>query len=210
MRDLAAVLIYLDRKHLRRAARLGDRDREQSDRAAAGDRHRLRRDVARQRGVHRIAQRVEDRRVFLRDFGVELPDVGFRDTNEFGEGAVGVYADDLHVLADVRLACSALQTLAAGDMHLGGYEITFFNAGDFVPDCRHVPAELMSWNEGRMDPVLRPGVPVVNVQVGAANARDLYFDENIGGADLRDLDFAHLGSGFRLRLHDRQHGIGHV
>ena len=63
----------------------------------------------------------------LRDRRVELPDIALGNDDVFGERAVGVDADDLHVLADVRLADAALQALAAGHVHLGGDEVAFLH-----------------------------------------------------------------------------------
>ncbi len=67
------------------------------------------------------------RGVLARDRRIELPDIGLGNDDVFGEGAVGVDADDLHVLADVRFAGAALQALAAGDVHLGGDEVAFLH-----------------------------------------------------------------------------------
>ena len=157
------------------------RDGEQADGAASGDGDALGGDLAGQHGVHGVAQRVEDGRVLLRDRRIELPDVDLGNDDVFGEGAVGVDADDLHVLADVRLADAALQALAAGHVHLGGDEVAFLHAGDIVADGLDGAAELVAGNERRMNAALRPLVPLINVQVGAADGGHLDLDQDVGG-----------------------------
>ena len=137
----------------------------------------------------------------------QMFDLGNDDV--FGEGAVGVHADDLDVLADVRFADAALQALAAGHVHLGGDEIAFLHAGDLVADGLHRAAELVSGNERRMNAALRPLVPVVNVQVGAADGGDLDLDQDVGAAELRFGNFADLGARRGLRLYNGKHGIRH-
>ena len=110
----------------------------------------------------------------------------------FGEGAVGVHADDLHVLADVGFAGAALQALAAGHVHLGGNEVAFLDAGDFIAERRHFSAEFVPGNQRGMNAVLRPAVPFVNVQVGAADGRNLHLDQHIRPAKGRNFDLADL------------------
>ena len=156
-----------------------------------------------------IAQRIENRGVFLWDGGIKLPDVRLRNDHVLGEGAIGIYADDLHVLADVSFAGAALQALAAGHVHLGGNEVAFLDAGDFIAECGHLAAELMPWNQRRMNAVLRPAIPVVDVQVGAADGCDLHLDQNVGPAESWDLYLANFRAGCGFWLYHSEHRGGH-
>ncbi len=88
---------------------------------------------------------------------------------------VGVDADDLHVLADVGFAGAALQTLAAGDVHLGGNKIPFFYARDFIAERDDFPAEFVPGDERRVNTPLGPAVPLVNMEVSAADGSDFDF-----------------------------------
>ncbi len=166
-------------------------------------------DLARQHGVHRVAQRVEDGRVLLGDRRVELPDVGLGNDDVLGEGAVGVDADDLHVLADVRLADTALQALAARDVHFSGDEVAFLDAGHFVADGLDRAAEFVTGNQGRMNAALRPLVPLINMQIGAADGRRLDFDQHIGRAILRYRNFADFCARRGRGLNNSKHSIRH-
>ncbi len=64
---------------------------------------------------------------------------------------------------------SDASALAARHMHLGRDEVALLDAGDLIAERGYFPAELMPRNQRGMNAVLRPAVPVVNVQVGAAN-----------------------------------------
>src|SRR5262249_29949964 len=123
LRELAPVVVDLERKDFGRAAGPGYSDTEEPDRPAADHSHRLGRNLPGQNGVHGVTQWIEYAGIIGRNRRVDLPDVGFGNLDELGEGAVGVYADDLHVLADVGLAGAALIAFAAGHVHLGGDEV---------------------------------------------------------------------------------------
>ena len=159
--------------------------------------------------MNRVAERVKNGGVFLRDSRIELPDIRFRDDHVFRECAIAIYADNLHVLADVGFAGAALQALAASDVHFGGNKIAFPNAGDFVTEGDHFSAEFVARNQRRMDAVLRPAVPIVDVEIGTADGRRLDFDQHVGAPEAGDLNFTNLSTRRCLRLDDRQHGFRH-
>src|ERR1035441_6100749 len=207
--DLAAMFVDFERVNLCGSAGARHGDGEQPDRAATGDGYALGRDVARQHGVHRVAQRVEDRRVLFRNRGIEFPDIRLGNDHVLGEGAVGVDADDLHMLADVRLADAALQALAARHVHFGGDEVARLDAGDFVAHGFDRAAELVAGNQRWMNAALRPLVPLVNVEVGAADGRHLDLDQYVGQAELRLGNFADFYARRRRGLNDGKHGIRH-
>ena len=162
------MFIHLEGEDLCGATGASDGDGEQADRAAAGDRNALGGDVAGEHGVYRVAQRIEDAGVFLRNRGIQLPDVRLGDDYEFGERAIGVDADNFYVLADVRFANPALEAFAAGHVHLGRDKIAFLHAGDVFAHGFDDPAKLMSGDERRMNAPLRPLIPLVDMEVGAA------------------------------------------
>src|SRR5205085_5094861 len=135
-----------------------------------------------------------------RDAGIQLPDIGLGDHHVLGESAVSIDADDFHVLADVGFAGAALQAFAAGDVHLGGNEIAFFHARDFIAVGNDFAAELVPGNERRMNAPLGPAIPLVDVEVGAADGSDFHFDQNIRASEAWDLDLANLGAGAGLRF----------
>ena len=60
-----------------------------------------------------------------------------------------------------------------------------------------------------MDPPLCPSVPLVNVQIGAADGRDLDLHQNFRASELRNLNLADLGAGGGTRFQNCLHNIWH-
>jgi hypothetical protein len=96
------------------------------------------------------------------------------------------------MLADVRLTGAALQAFAAGHVHFGGDEVTLLHAGDLVADGFDDAAEFVSRNQWRMNTPLRPLVPIVDMEIGAADGSDLDFNQYVGSANLGLGDFANF------------------
>src|SRR5262249_49151230 len=165
----AAMIVDLQGKDLARAAGPRHGDGKQPDGPATDHRYCLSRDLTGQDRVHGVSKGIEHAGVVGRYLRIDLPDVRFGEFYVLGESAVGVDADDLHVLADVRFAGPALIALAAGDMHLRRHKIAFLDCGDVLAPGNDVPAEFMSGDQGRLDAVLRPLVPVINMEIGTAD-----------------------------------------
>ena len=94
-------------------------------------------------------------------------------------------------------------------MHFGGNKIALLDAGDLIPISCDLAAEFMSWNQRRMNAVLRPAVPVVDVQIGTANRGDLDLYQHIGTPKRGNFHFANFRPGRGFWLDHRQHGCGH-
>ncbi len=203
------MLVDLEGEDLRGSTGTCNGDGEQADGPASRDGHGFGGDVAGEDCMYRIAQRVENRCILLRNGRVELPDIALGDNDILGEGTIGVDTNDLYVLTDVRFSNAALQALAAGDVHLGRDEVAFLHAGDVFAYGFHDAAKLVAGDERRVNTTLSPLVPVVDVQVGAADRSDLDIDEDFIGSKFGAGNFTDLCAGSRLRLYDSKHGIGH-
>ena len=123
LRQLELRRIHVDRVDGQRARGARNLDRHQADRADAGDHHALDADAGRHHRVHGVAERIEDRRALVGNRRVEPPDVILRHRDVLGERAVAIDADDLHVLADMRLAGAAEPAREVGDVTFGGHSI---------------------------------------------------------------------------------------
>ena len=55
-----------------------------------------------------------------------------------------------------------------------------------------------------------PGIPVIDVNVCAANGSYFDFDEDFIRAELGDLDVLYFRPSFRFGLHDGKHCVCHV
>src|SRR5215831_12131982 len=108
-----------------------------------------------------------------------MPAVVLRNSHEFSPRTGTIHADTLRVWTKMAPAREAIATMSAGDVafahdqvalckpfHMIAYIID--NAYKLMPDChRH------------RNRLLRPGVPVVDVQVRAADGRFQHADQHI-------------------------------
>jgi hypothetical protein len=155
--------------------------------------------------VHGVSQRVEDRRVVHRNGRVNFPDVGLGNLDEIGEAAVGVNPDDANVLADVSLAGAALVAQAAGNVHFRGDKITLADGSHFRADLFHHAAEFVAEDQRRMNAPSRPAVPLVDVQVGAADRGGAHANQNVLQPDFGNRHAFQARSRLRFRLDDGLH-----
>ena len=208
--QLAAMRIHFRGKDHGGAASARDVDSHQADRPGAGDDHILRGDFSGQHGVHRVSERIQNRGVVLGNRRINFPDIADGNNYEFGEAAVGVYPDDFHILADVRLAHAAGAAVSAIDMHFGADEVARLHGGDFGADFFHMAAELVAERHRRMNARSGPAVPAVNVQVGAANGSGAHADQNFDGPRRGNRDGFELRSALGTHLAQSFHrGCGH-
>ena len=67
--------------------------------------------------------------------------------------------------------------------------------------------ELVAGDHGYGDGLGRPVVPIVDVDIGAANGVLEHADEHVVDADLGDGHFFEPEAGCRVALHERAHGL---
>src|SRR5262249_59816711 len=113
--------------------------------------------------------RVEDGLHVARDVRVVDPDVGHRHGDVFGECAGALHADALRVLAQVAAAGQAVAAVAADDVPLGADDLAGVEVLDVGTDLDDAADELVADDQRHRDGALRPGVPLPDVQVGAAD-----------------------------------------
>src|ERR1700683_3204817 len=90
-------------------------------------------------------------------------------------------------------------TFAAHD--IAGVEVSYVRSG-----FDDLPGELMSDGHGNGDSALRPFVPVVNVEIGSANAGSAHADQDGVDADGGDRDFFQPESRLRFAFYECFHG----
>src|SRR6185295_12833564 len=137
--------------------------------------------------------------------GIEMPDVGGGHRDEVGEAAVAIDADDLRVGTDVRVAGATQVAASAHDVSFGGHPIALLHIGDEAAHLHHVAGELVADGEWRPAAALRPGVPVVDVHIGAAHTRAPHLDHDLIVANHRLAHVAQLESGTGSGFHQRSH-----
>src|SRR5450759_5285701 len=172
----------------------------------AGDQHVLAQHRKGERGVHRVAEGVEDGGDVEIDSLVMTPDIGHRQRDVFGESAWPVYADPHGVGAQVAPAGEAVAAAAANHVAFPADQIAREEIGD-IGTHRFNPAdELVADRHGHGNRLLRPIVPLEDVDVGAADAGLQYANQDVVDADLRDDDVlqpqAWLADAFDQSFHD--------
>src|SRR6185437_4823350 len=92
-----------------------------------------------------------------------------RHRDVFGEAAVAVDADDLRVRTDVGVAGATEEAASVDDVPFGGHTIALVYVGHEAADLHDIAGELVADDDRWFDAALRPGVPAVDVDVGAAD-----------------------------------------
>jgi hypothetical protein len=144
-----------------------------------------------------VAHRVVDSADVVADRVVEVPDIRRRHRDVLGEAAVAIDADDFRVRANVCVAGAAEKTASVNDVTFGGDAITFLDVRHQAPDLGDVARELMADDKRRLASSSRPIVPVVDVDIGPADARAADADQDFVVPDLRfrNVPQNHPGSG---------------
>ena len=182
-RQLAPIGVRLADDDVARAGVAGDGRRHQPDRAGAADQHVLAEDRERERGVDRVAERVEDRGDLLVDARPVVPDVGHRQRDVLGERAVAADAEPDRVGAQVAPAGQAVPAAAAHDVTLARDEVARMEVGHVATDLDDLADELVADDERRLDRPGGPRIPRLDVEVRAADARLVDPDQDVVDAD---------------------------
>ena len=114
-----------------------------------------------------------------------VPDVRHRQRDQLGERARPVDADAARVRAQVAAAGHAVAAAAADDVALAADDVAGVEVAHVRPDRDDLADELVADRHRHRDRLLRPGVPLVDVQVGAADAGAADADQDVVDAVLR-------------------------
>ena len=124
---------------------------------------------------------------------------------KFRERALTIHADALRVRAKMTPAGETVSAMSADDVTFAGDEIarrkTFHAIADAIDDAD----EFMADDHRHRDRLLRPRVPVINVNVGAADRVFMNPNEDIVAADFRNRNFFEPQTRLGFALHDRLH-----
>ncbi len=193
------------------ASGAGDGDSHEADRADAGDKDAAAADAGGHDGVHGVAEGIEDGGNVVGDVGVDGPDVFFGDGDEFGEAAFGVDAENIDLFADVAVAGAAGLTHAAADVPFSTDALADGGAGDGGADGVDAADEFVAGGDADLHAAAAPGVPFVDVAVGAADAGVRDGDQHVAGADLGDRRVGlEPEAGFVFEFADGEHGGGNA
>src|ERR1700722_2320540 len=104
-------------------------------------------------------------------------------------------------------AGAAIAAMPASDMSLAGYAIAGMKAAHLAAHLDDFSGIFVTDGHGHGYCLLRPGIPVVNVHIGATDGGAMHFDEYIIVAYGRFRDILHPDAGFRAGLDECFHGF---
>src|SRR5579875_3987821 len=119
--------------------------------------------------MHSIAERLLNRGNAVIDLFAGFPGHAFGNSDILGKRAVAVYADNLHILADMRLPGAALVAVAAGNMGFRRDEIAGNELGYLVADLDDLAGKLMTKDTRGGHAALRPHIPLIDMHVCATD-----------------------------------------
>ena len=183
-----------------------DRDRHAADRTGTGHEHVLAEDREREGGVHGVSERVEDRGHLVGDARPVVPDVRHGQRDVLGERAGALDAEADRVGAQVATARHAVATAPADDVPFAAHTLAGREAGDVRAHLDDLAHELVADHERDRDRPLRPRVPAVDVDVGAADPRRADPDEHVVDPDLGLGDVLEPDPRLGAALDERLHG----
>ncbi len=138
-----------------------------------------------------------------------MPAIRLGNGDELGPGAIAIYADALRVRAKMTTPGEAIAAMPAGDVAFAGDEVAFGKTFDVIADKIDNADKLVADGHRDRDRLLRPRVPVVNVNVGSADRRLQNADEDIVAFDLWDGNFFQPKSGPGAAFDDGLHCFLH-
>ncbi len=100
-----------------------------------------------------------------------LPHVHHRQHDVFGEGAGAIHSHALRVRAQVAPPGQTIAAAPADHVPFPADQIAGMKIGDVGADFHDFSAEFVPDDQRHVNRVLRPLIPIVNVQVGAADSR---------------------------------------
>ena len=199
-RQLETVLVNVSDHHVTRADVFRHRRRHHADRTGAGDQHVFPHQIEGERGVHGVAEWVEDGRQVIRDIVGNFKGVKGRDHQILGKAARAVDAHADGVAAQVGTARAAVTAVAAGDMPFAGDAVANLKAAHFLTNPHHFADIFVTDHHRHRNGLLRPLIPVVDVHVGPANGGLADFNQQIVMADFRFRYVGHPDAFFRFQF----------
>ncbi len=160
-----------------------DRRRHDTDRAGTGDEHVFAKDFERQGSVHGVAERIEYRRDIEIDVFVVFPDIRVRHGHVFGKTAVGIDAVAERIRTFVTTARETITTTPAYQMAFDTDDVADVEVVDVRANFDDLADEFVPQDRRNLDRRLRPRVPVIDMNIRAANAGLRHLNQHIVDAD---------------------------
>ena len=128
---------------------------------------------------------IEDRRDLARNWARVLPDVHHRQDDIFSESACPVHAHAQCMRAKMAASGETIAATATDDVTFAAYQLADLQVGDVRSHGDNLADELMADGQTHGDGCARPCIPLINMQIGPADA-------GVEDPNLHVID-AHLG-----------------
>jgi hypothetical protein len=204
--EVEAVVVDVGDDDVAGAEIAADAGGDDADGAGAGDQHVLADDVERQRAVGGVAVGIEEGGDLRGDLRRDQPQVLRGHADVFGEGAVAVDADAAGMGAEMAAAGAAVAALAAGEVAFGRDTVADLVVVDARTHFDDAADELVADDKAGRDRALGPFIPLIDVEVGAADGGLLDLDEHLVHAGRRRRHALHPDALLGPALHQGLHG----
>ena len=209
-REIEPIRIHVGDHDFARAGHFGDRHRHATDWSRAGDEHVFADQIERQGGMDGVAKWIGTGNHIERDLRIAPPEIRARHRDIFGEAAGPIHADAFRVRAKMTPPGETVAAMTTNDVAFGGDDFAWRKIVDSAADSIDHADEFMTDHHRHRDRLLRPRIPVVNMNVGAAD-RGLWTRMRTSSVQLPELEplpaKTRFGSTFHKRLHRLAHGV---
>ena len=202
----AAVLIGVGDDDVAGTGVAGDSGGHDADGTGAGDEDVFSEDGEGEGGVDGVAEGIEDRGDFEGDAGGVLPDIGHGQDDELGEGSVAIDSDTHGVGAEVAASGEAVAAASADDVTFAADDLADGEIFDVGAGGDDFADELVADGEALLDGGAGPGIPLVDVEVGATDAGVEDTDFYVVDADLWFRDVLQPEAAFCAGFYESLHG----
>ena len=132
-----------------------------------------------------VAEWVEDGGDVERNSGMVAPDVGHRQRDVLGESAGAIHAHAGSMGAEMTTSGETVAASSADDVALAADDHAGLEIGDVRSDGGDLADEFVADDEGNRDGRARPVIPIVDMDIGTANACLQDADQNVVDPDGR-------------------------
>ncbi len=136
-----------------------------------------------QRGVDGVSEWIEDGGHVQIDVFLVAPDVGHRHGDVVGERAGPIHAHALGVRAEMAAASETIAAAAAHHVSFAADDVAGVKVVDVRSGGDDFADEFVADHQRNRDRALRPGVPVVDVQVSSTNTYTSYANQHVVDTD---------------------------
>lgn len=152
-----------------------------------------------------ISERIEDTSNFDVYARIVMPDIRHGKADVLGEASRTIHADAAGMGTQVTPARETVAAPSANYVTFSADKLARKEVRHIRSDCRDFANKLMADHHGNRDSFARPGIPLVNVHVGAADGGAPNPNQNIVNPNLRDGNLSEGQPRLRTALHKGLH-----